>query len=76
MQKTFLATAAMALFAATACERTSDDGTYEVDRPVVGVERDTVTFPQVETGTVTDTVEVPTIRMEEREVERPTVRVP
>lgn len=73
MRKLFLVTAAAGLVGVMACERTND-GQYEVDRPVVGVERDTVTFPQVETGTVTDTVEVPTIRMEEREVERPTVR--
>jgi hypothetical protein len=74
VRKILIPAAAMAVFSVAACERTGD-GQYEVDRPVVGTERDTVTFPQVETGTITDTVDVPTIRTEEREIQRPTIRV-
>lgn len=75
MRKTFLATAAIALFGVTACERTNDRA-VEVERPVVETERDTVRFPTVDAGTVVDTIEVPTIGTDTIEIRRPSVRIP
>ena len=56
------------------CEKTGE-GEYEVQRPVVGVETDTVNTPSVDVGTTKDTISVPKVETEEREVELPTVDV-
>jgi len=56
------------------CEKTGE-GEYEVQKPVVGVETDTVNTPSVDVGTTKDTISVPTVETEEREVELPTVDV-
>ncbi len=74
MRRIFLATAAIALFGVTACERTNDR-TAEIERPVIETERDTVRFPTVDAGTVVDTIEVPTIRRDTVEIRRPTIRI-
>jgi hypothetical protein len=52
-----LAVAFAALFTLSACKKTGE-GQYEVQKPVVGTETDTVNTPSVETGTVKDTIEV------------------
>ena len=70
-------TVAMLLVAAAgslAC-RTTGEGEYEVARPVVGTETDTVRTPSVDVGTKTDTITVPKVETEEREVKVPTVDV-
>ena len=46
------------------CKKTGD-GQYEVQKPVVGTETDTVNTPTVETGTVKDTITVPESRERE-----------
>ena len=58
MKKLTLAVAIVALVAAGACKKTGE-GEYEVQKPVVGTETDTVNTPSVETGTVKDTVTIP-----------------
>ena len=55
MQKLTLAVAIAALVTMGACKKTGE-GQYEVQKPVVGTETDTVNTPSVETGTVKDTV--------------------
>jgi hypothetical protein len=69
--------AAIAAFALTAaCEKTGE-GEYQVEKPVIGSETDTVETPSVETGSVKDTISVPDVDVdtEKKEVEVPTVDV-
>jgi hypothetical protein len=56
------------------CKKTGE-GQYEVQKPVVGTETDTVNTPSVETGTVKDTVTVPKVESEKKEVTVPKVEV-
>lgn len=70
-------TVAMLLVAAAgsmACRKTAE-GEYEVERPVVGTETDTIRTPSVDVGTKTDTITVPTVGTEQKEVKVPTVDV-
>jgi hypothetical protein len=69
--------AAIAAFAlVSGCDKTGE-GEYEVDKPVVGTETDTIETPSVETGTVKDTISVPDVDVnsEEKEVDMPKVDV-
>ena len=69
--------AAIAAFALTAaCEKTGE-GEYQVEKPVIGSETDTVETPSVETGSVKDTISVPDVDVntEKKEVNVPTVDV-
>jgi hypothetical protein len=58
----------------TGCKKTGE-GQYEVEKPVIGTETDTVNTPSVETGTVKDTITVPTVGTEKKEVTVPKVEV-
>lgn len=62
--------AALALL--TACKKT-DEGTYEVQRPVVGVTTDTVRTPTVDVTTQQETVTVPKVDVKK---DTATVKVP
>lgn len=55
MNKLTLVVTLAALTALSACKKTGE-GQYEVQKPVIGTETDTVHTPTVETGTVKDTV--------------------
>jgi outer membrane protein assembly factor BamE (lipoprotein component of BamABCDE complex) len=57
VNKLTLVAALAALTALSACKKTGE-GQYEVQKPVVGTETDTVNTPSVETGTVKDTVTI------------------
>jgi outer membrane protein assembly factor BamE (lipoprotein component of BamABCDE complex) len=57
VNKLTLVVALAALTALSACKKTGE-GQYEVQKPVVGTETDTVNTPSVETGTVKDTVTI------------------
>ena len=57
MQKLTLAVAIAALVTIGACKKTGE-GQYEVQKPVVGTQTDTVNTPSIETGTVKDTVTI------------------
>ena len=61
MRKTIFAAAILTL-AATACKKTGE-GTYEVQKPVVGTVTDTVHTPVVKTGVETTTVAVPKVEV-------------
>ena len=57
MNKLTLVVALAALTTLSACKKTGE-GQYEVQKPVIGTETDTVNTPSVETGTVKDTVTI------------------
>jgi hypothetical protein len=71
-----LAAAIAALVLTSGCKKTGE-GEYQVDKPVVGTETDTVQTPSVETGTVKDTISVPDVDVEseKKEVDLPKVDV-
>jgi hypothetical protein len=74
VRKLTLAVAIAALTTLSACKKTGE-GQYEVQKPVVGTETDTVNTPSVETGTVKDTINVPKVETEKKEVTLPKVEV-
>jgi len=69
-----LAVAIAAVWTLSGCKKTGE-GQYEVQKPVVGTETDTVNTPSVETGTVKDTITVPKVGTEKKEVTVPKVEV-
>jgi hypothetical protein len=69
-----LAAAIAALWTATGCRKTGE-GEYEIQKPVVGTQSDTMHTPSVETGTVKDTINVPKVTTKKKEVNVPQVRV-
>ncbi len=72
MRKTILAIACVA--ALGACKKTGA-GEYEVEKPVVGTQTDTIHTPTVDVGTKVDTISTPTVEMKKTEVKVPTVDV-
>jgi hypothetical protein len=64
VRKLSLAIAFAAVWTLSGCKKTGE-GQYEVQKPVIGTEKDTVNTPTVETGTVKDTIEVtrPTVEV-------------
>jgi hypothetical protein len=74
VRKTTLVLALAAVWTLSGCKKTGE-GQYEVQKPVVGTETDTVNTPTVETGTVKDTVTVPKVETEKKEVTVPKVDV-
>jgi hypothetical protein len=71
----FTLAAGIAAFVITgACKKTGE-GEYEVKKPIVGTKTDTIETPSVETGTVKDTLTVPTVGTERKEVDVPKVKV-
>lgn len=74
MRTLTLAVAVAALTTLSACKKTGE-GQYEVQKPVVGTQTDTVNTPSVETGTAKDTITVPKVETEKKEVTVPKVEV-
>lgn len=75
--RTISLAAAFAAFVLTSgCEKTGE-GEYQVEKPVIGSETDTLETPSVETGSVKDTISVPDVDVnsEKKEVKVPTVDV-
>jgi len=71
MKKLIFAAAALTL-TVTACKKTGD-GTYEVQKPVIGTVTDTIHTPVVKTGVDTATVAVPKIEVKH---DSATVKIP
>jgi hypothetical protein len=69
-----LALAFAAVWTLTGCKKTGE-GQYEVQKPVVGTETDTMNTPSVETGTAKDTITVPKVETQKKEVTVPKVEV-
>jgi hypothetical protein len=74
VRKLILAAGLAAIWSTSACRKTGE-GEYEVQKPVVGTKTDTVVTPSVETGTVKDTINVPKVESEKKEVTVPKVEV-
>jgi PBP1b-binding outer membrane lipoprotein LpoB len=74
VRKLTLALALAAVWTLSGCKKTGE-GQYEVEKPTIGTETDTVNTPSVETGTVKDTISVPKVETEKKEVEVPKVEV-
>lgn len=74
MRNLTLAVALAAVWTLSGCKKTGE-GQYEVQKPVVGTETDTLNTPSVETGTVKDTITVPKVGTEKKEVTVPKVEV-
>jgi hypothetical protein len=74
MRNLTLALVLAGVWTLSGCKKTGD-GQYEVQKPVVGTETDTVNTPTVETGTVQDTITVPKVETEKKEVTVPKVEV-
>jgi hypothetical protein len=76
MRSITLAVAIAAFVVTSGCKKTGE-GEYQVDKPVIGTETDTVETPSVETGTVKDTISVPDVDVnsEKKEVDLPKVDV-
>jgi hypothetical protein len=72
MRKVIIALAIAATLGA--CKKTGE-GQYEVDKPVVGTQKDTINTPSVDVGTKVDTISTPTVGTTKDTliVDRPTV---
>ena len=69
-----LAVALTAVSTLGACKKTGE-GEYQVEKPVVGTQTDTVHTPSVDVGTKTDTITTPTVGTKKTEGKVPTVDV-
>jgi hypothetical protein len=66
--------AIMAVVSISACKKTGE-GEYQVEKPVVGTQTDTVHTPTVDVGTQTTTDAVPKVKMDSATIKTPTVTV-
>ena len=75
MKRMLFAAAALTL-SATACKKTGE-GTYEVQKPVLGTVTDTVHTPVIKTGVDTTTVAVPKleVKKDSAKIKVPTVTI-
>ena len=74
MRTLMLAAGLAAIWSTTGCKKVGE-GEYEVKKPEVGITTDTVNTPSVETGTVKDTITVPVVTTEKKEIDVPKVKV-
>jgi len=64
----------MAVVSISACKKTGD-GEYQVEKPVVGTQTDTIHTPTVQVGSETTTVAVPKVKMDSAKIKTPTITV-
>ena len=76
MRKLAVVAAVMAVVSISACKKTGE-GEYQVERPVVGTQTDTIHTPTIEVGTDTARVTVPNVdvRKDTASIKVPTVKV-
>ena len=74
MRKLAAVAAVMAVVSISACKKTGD-GEYQVEKPVVGTQTDTIHTPTIQVGTETTTVAVPKVKMDSAKIKTPTVKV-
>ena len=74
MRKLAAVAAIMAVVSISACKKTGE-GEYQVEKPVVGTQTDTIHTPTVDIGTQTTTVAVPKVTMDSAKIKTPTVTV-
>src|SRR6476620_11534487 len=66
--------AVIAVVSISACKKTGE-GEYQVEKPVVGTQTDTIHTPSVDVGTQTTTVAVPKVVVDSAKIKTPTVKV-
>ena len=68
--------AVLAVVSISACKKTGD-GEYQVEKPVVGTQTDTIHTPTVEVGTDTTNVKVPKVQVktDTARIKVPTIKV-
>jgi hypothetical protein len=66
--------AVLAAVSISACKKTGD-GEYQVEKPVIGTQTDTIHTPTIQVGTETTTVAVPKVKMDSARIKTPTVKV-
>ena len=74
MRKLAVVAAVMAVVSISACKKTGE-GEYQIEKPVVGTQTDTIHTPTVDVGTQTTTVAVPKVKMDSATIKTPTVKV-
>ena len=74
MRKLAAVAAVLAVVSISACKKTGE-GEYQVEKPVVGTQTDTINTPTVDVGTQTTTVAVPKVVMDSTKIKTPTVTV-
>lgn len=72
MKDVIVAAAVLAAVSVTACKKTGE-GTYQVEKPVIGTVTDTVHTPVVETSMDSTTVAVPKVEVKK---DSATIKVP
>ena len=74
MRKVAVVTAVLAVVSISACKKTGE-GEYQVEKPVVGTQTDTIHTPTIDVGTQTTTVAVPKVKMDSAKIKTPTLTV-
>jgi hypothetical protein len=66
--------AILAVVSISACKKTGE-GQYQVEKPVIGTQTDTIHTPTIDVGTQTTTVAVPKVKMDSARIKTPTVKI-
>jgi hypothetical protein len=74
VRKLAVVAAVLAVVSISACKKTGE-GEYQVEKPVVGTQTDTIHTPTIDVGTQTTTVAVPKVKMDSAKITTPTVSV-
>ena len=76
MRKLAAVAAIVAVVSISACKKTGE-GEYQVEKPVIGTQTDTINTPSIEVGTDSATVNVPKVEVktDQATIKVPTVRV-
>lgn len=74
MRKVAVVAAVLAIVSISACKKTGE-GEYQVEKPVVGTQTDTIHTPTIDVGTQTTTVAVPKVKMDSAKIKTPTVKI-
>ncbi|HXG69919.1 MAG TPA: hypothetical protein VNJ04_04815 [Gemmatimonadaceae bacterium] len=76
MRKLAAVAAIVAVVSISACKKTGE-GEYQVEKPVVGTQTDTINTPSIDVGTDTAVVNVPKleVKTDKAAIKVPTVRV-
>lgn len=62
VRKVAVVAAVLAAVSISACKKTGD-GEYQVEKPVIGTQTDTIHTPTIQVGTDTEKVKVPTLKV-------------
>lgn len=76
MRKLAAVAAIVAVVSISACKKTGE-GEYQVEKPVIGTQTDTINTPSIEVGTDSATVNVPKVEVktDQATIKVPTVKV-